>query len=66
MKEEIKHAVMYMAFVIIATALIIAAFTLFIAMPDIFKWVAGYIGEFMTWLVFIFIVGTVIIFCVSE
>lgn len=66
MKEAIKHAVKYMVLGIIATALVLAVFTLFLAMPDILEWVAGYIGEFMTWVVFIFIIGAVILYCVAE
>lgn len=66
MKETIKIAVKYTVLGIIATALVLAVFTLFLAMPDILNWVAGYIGEFMTWVVFIFIVGAVILYCVAE
>lgn len=66
MKEAIKIAVKYMVLGIIATVLVLAVFTLFLAMPSILEWVAGYIGEFMTWVVFIFIIGAVILYCVAE
>lgn len=66
MKEGIKHTAKYIVLGIIATALVLAVFTLFLAMPDILEWVAGYIGEFMTWVLFIFIVGAVILYCVAE
>lgn len=66
MKEAIKIAVKHMAIGIIATALFLAVFYLFLAMPSILSWVAGYIGEFMTWVVFLFIVGAVILYCVAE
>lgn len=66
MKEAIKLAVKYMVLAIIGTALILAVFTLFLAMPDILRWVSSYIGEFMTWVVFIFIIGAVIILCRAE
>lgn len=66
MKEAIKHAVKYIVLGIIVTALVLAVFTLFLAMPSILEWVAGYIGEFMTWVVFIFIIGAVIAYCLAE
>lgn len=66
MKEVIKIAVKYTLLAIIGTALILAFFALFLAMPDILRWISSYIGEFLTWVVFIFIIGAVIIYCVSE
>lgn len=66
MKEVIKQVAMYTVLAIIGTALILAFFTLFLAMPDILRWVSSYLGEFLTWVVFIFIVGAVIIFCIAE
>ena len=54
MKEVIKIAVKY------------TLLALFLAMPDILRWISSYIGEFLTWVVFIFIIGAVIIYCVSE
>lgn len=66
MKEAIKHAVIYIVFGIIATGLVLAVFTLFLAMPSILAWLAGYIGTTTTWVVFIFIVGAVITYCLAE
>lgn len=66
MKEAIKIAVKYMVLGIIATALVLAVFTLCLAIPNILEWVAGYIGEFTTWVVFLFIVGAVIAYCIAE
>ena len=66
MKRAILTAVIYTVLAIIATALILAFFALFLAMPDILRWVSSYIGEFMTWVVFIFIIGAVIILCRAE
>lgn len=66
MKEVIKIAVKYLVLGLIATALILAGLTLYLAMPDIFNWVAGYIGEFMTWVIFISIIGSIILYCVAE
>lgn len=66
MKEVIKIAVKYTVLAIIATAIILAFFALFLAMPDILRWASGYLGEFLTWVVFIFIIGAVIILCRAE
>ena len=66
MKETIKHAVIYAALGIILAVSICAVIALAQALPSILSWIAGYIGEFMTWVVFIFIVGAVILYCVAE
>ena len=66
MKEVIKHTVKHLVLGILATAAVLAVFTLCLAMPNILEWVAGYIGEFTTWVVFIFIVGAVIAYCIAE
>ena len=66
MKEVIKHAAKYMVLGIIVTALILAVFALFLALPNIFEWLAGYIGTTTTWILFIFIIGAVITYCVAE
>lgn len=66
MKEAIIIAVKYIVFGIIATALVLAVFTLFLAMPNILEWLAGYIGTTTTWVLFILIVGAVITYCIAE
>ena len=45
---------------IIAAAVILAALTFFVAMPDILAWVASYIGGFLTYSIFFFIIGAII------
>lgn len=66
MKEAIKIAVKYMVLGIIATAAVLAVFALCLAMPNFLEWVAGYIGDITTWVIFLFIVGVVILYCVAE
>lgn len=66
MKEVIKHTVKYLVLGIIATALVLAVFTLFLAMPDILEWLADYIGTTTTWFLFIFAIGAVIAYCIAE
>ena len=66
MKEAIIIAVKYIVFGIIATALVLAVFTLFLAMPNILEWLAGYIGTTTTWVLFISLIGAVIAYCIAE
>ena len=66
MKRAILTVVIYIVVAVIASAILVGSLILFLAMPDILRWVAGYIGEFITWVVFISIIGSVIIFCVAE
>ena len=66
MKRAILTAVIYSVLAILATAVFVGIIILLLAMPDILNWVSSYIGEFMTWVVFIFIIGAVIILCRAE
>ena len=66
MKRAILTAVIYAALGIILAVAICAVIAFAQALPNILSWVAGYIGEFMTWVVFLFIVGAVILYCVAE
>ena len=66
MKEVIIIAVKYIVLGIIATALVLAVFTLFLAMPSILEWLSGYIGATFTWILFIFAIGAVITYCIAE
>lgn len=66
MKEVIKHAAKYIVLGIIATALVLAVLTLFLAMPDILGWVAEQIGSLCTWVIFIGAVVGFISWCVAE
>ena len=66
MKEVIKHAAKYMVLGVIVTVAILAILYLFLALPNIFEWLAGYIGTATTWIVFIFIIGAVITYCIAE
>ena len=51
---------------VLATVLFIAAMCLFLAMPDILKWISGYIGELCTWVLFLTVVGCIIAWCVDK
>lgn len=66
MKEVIKHTVKYLVLGIIAIAVVLAILTLFLAMPNILEWLSGYIGTTTTWVLFIFLIGAVITYCIAE
>lgn len=66
MKRVILTVVIYIVLAVLASALLVGSLILFLAMPDILNWVAGYIGEPMTWLLFLFILGSVILYCLAE
>lgn len=51
---------------IILTIVVLFGMALMLAMPDILNWIAGYIGEPMTWILFI---GSVVLFikwCINH
>jgi uncharacterized membrane protein len=62
MKQFIKLALLTVA----ALFGIFAVLALGEALPHIMDWLAGNIGEFFAWVVFIFVVGSVIAVCISE
>lgn len=66
MKEVIKHTGKNLVLSIIITVVVLAVFALFLAMPSILEWLAGYIGTTTTWVLFILIVGAVIAYCIAE
>lgn len=51
---------------VLATILFLGAMCFFLAMPDILEWISGYIGEFMTWVLFLTVVGCIIAWCVDK
>lgn len=66
MKELIKHAAKLLLFGVMISSALLAIIVLFLALPNIFEWLAGYIGTTTTWILFIFIIGAVITYCVAE
>ena len=66
MKEVIKHTGKNLVLSIIITAVVLAIFALFLAMPDILDWVSIYIGETTTWVIFIGAIAAFISWCVAE
>lgn len=66
MKEVIKHTAKHLVLGIIATVLVLAVLTLFLAMPSILEWLAGYIGGFLTYGLFILSIAGFIYWCLSK
>lgn len=50
---------------IVVCALFIVVMCLLLAIPDMLNWLSGYIGVFMTWVIFLFIVVSIILGCIS-
>lgn len=50
---------------IVVCALFIVFMWLLLSVPDMLNWLSGYIGVFMTWVVFLFIVVSIILGCIS-
>lgn len=49
MKELVMNTVKYLAIGTLLSLGVLASLTLFLAMPDILRWVAGYLGGMMTY-----------------
>lgn len=66
MKRTIITAVAQIVLGIVLAGVMLALFTLVLAMPDILEWIAGYIGGFLTYSLFFLAVGGFIVWCISE
>lgn len=66
MKKAILTAAIYTILGILFTVAFLAVMTLCLAMPDILEWLSGYIGEAMTWAVFLFVVAGIILCCIKS
>lgn len=64
--KEIIYILGWLLMGVLATILFLAVMCLFLAMPDILEWISGYIGEFMTWVLFLTVVGCIIAWCVDK
>lgn len=66
MKKAILHTLVHLVLGAIACAVLIGSLVLLLAMPDILEWLSGYIGEMMTWTVFLFVVAGIISYCINS
>lgn len=64
--KEIIYILGWLLMGILATILFLGAMCLFLAMPDILEWLSGYIGEFMTWVIFLGGILLFIAWCVDK
>lgn len=64
--KEIISVLGWLLMGVLATFLLLGAMCLFLAMPDILEWISGYIGEFMTWVIFLGGIGAFIAWCVDK
>ena len=66
MKRVIVEIIAYCGLGIIATAIVLASLALMLSMPDILDWFAGYVGELVAWMTFIFLLVAVVTLCVYK
>lgn len=64
--KEIIYILGWLLMGVLAIFLLLGAMCLFLAMPDILDWISGYIGEFMTWVIFLGGIGAFIAWCVDK
>lgn len=50
---------------VIATALVILSLVFFLSIPEMLVFLSSYIGGISTWIIFIFIVISIIVICIS-
>lgn len=66
MKRAILTTAIYALLGALATVALMGIFVLLLSIPDLLRWVSGYIGVATTWILFLFIIDAVIARCVSE
>lgn len=66
MKELVMNAVKYLGIGTLLMLGVLGTLTLFLAMPDILQWVAGYIGGVTTFCLFILAAIGTIALCVKK
>ena len=49
----------------VVCTLFVAFMGLLLSVPNMLNWLSGYIGVFMTWVIFAFIVVSIILGCIS-
>lgn len=66
MKEAIIIAGKYLMYGILVVIAFLGIMSLALAMPSILEWLSGYIGTATTWILFLFIVGSILYSFVAE
>ena len=61
-----KKTIIEITAMLLIGAIIVGSLVLMLAMPSILAWVASYIGGFLTYSVFFFILGAFIYWCVMR
>lgn len=49
----------------VVCVLFILGMCFLLSIPEILNWLSGYIGVFMTWVIFLFIIVSIILGCIS-
>ena len=49
----------------VVCVLFILGMCFLLSIPDLMNWLSGYIGVFMTWVIFLFVIVSIILGCIS-
>ena len=50
---------------LVVCTLFVLGMCFLLSIPDMLNWLSGYIGVFMTWVIFLFVVVSIILGCIS-
>lgn len=64
--KELLYVAAWLLLGVLVTVAFIAIMCLCLAMPDILAWLSQYIGDFCTWVLFLFVVGGFIAWCINR
>ena len=51
---------------IIVAVVLLFALAFFVAVPEILRWLSGYIGELFTWIIYLGLLGSFIAWCFKR
>lgn len=64
--KDVLYFIVWLLMGALVTFLFIGAMGLFLAMPNMLKWLSGYIGEPFAWVLFLTIIGTIIAIAIEK
>lgn len=65
MKKAIIELIGCVVLGIVVCTLFVLGMCFLLSIPDMMNWLSGYIGVFMTWVIFLFIIVSIILGCIS-
>ncbi len=61
-----KRLFLEIAYGLFLWAILFGVLILCLAMPDILSWMSYYIGDVMTWIIFILFISFIIVICINK